>query len=206
MLYFSNLKLFVIYILIIFLAFFSSLNFFNTSDKNSLFSKNVNLGLDLQGGSYLLLEVDSEPLIIHKLQNKLVTLRTILKKKNIKYQNLKIEDKSIKFNILEKDILKFEDFFLNKENSINNYFTKYRSYEMDYSIENNSVLIQYSKFGFIEIKNSSLKESLEIVRRRIDEVGTNLTRRQPLIYFARSCLCKQLLSIRQARGSKQNIN
>ena len=69
MLYFSKLKLFVIYIVIIFLAFFSSLNFFDQNDKNSLLSKNINLGLDLQGGSYLLLEVDSEPLIIHKLQN-----------------------------------------------------------------------------------------------------------------------------------------
>ena len=63
--------------------------------------------------------------------------------------------------------------FINKENSINNYFVKYRSYEMDYFIKNNLISIQYSKFGIIEIKNSSLQESLEIVRRRIDEVGTN---------------------------------
>ena len=173
MLYFSRLKLFVIYIVIIFLAFFSSLNFFNNNDKNSFISKNINLGLDLQGGSYLLLEVDSEPLIIHNLQDKLINLRKILKEKNIKYQNLKIEGKSIKFKISKDEIAEFEDFFLNKENSINNYFNNYRSYEMDYSIENNLVSIQYSKFGIIEIKNSSLEESLEIVRRRIDEVGTN---------------------------------
>ena len=68
MLYFSRLKLFVIYTVIIFLAFFSSLNFFNNNDKNSFISKNINLGLDLQGGSYLLLEVDSEPIIIHRIQ------------------------------------------------------------------------------------------------------------------------------------------
>ena len=173
MLYFSRLKLFVIYTVIVLLASFSSLNFLNKSDNNSFFSKNVNLGLDLQGGSYLLLEVDSEPLIIHKLQNKLVNLRKILKDKNIKYQNLKIENKSIKFKILEKDISKFEDLFLNKDNPINSYFNQYRSYEMDYSIKNNLILIEYSKFGIIEIKNSSLQESLEIVRRRIDEVGTN---------------------------------
>ena len=173
MLYFSRLKLFVIYIVIIFLAFFSSLNFFNNNDKNSFISKNINLGLDLQGGSYLLLEVDSEPLIIHNLQDKLINLRKILKEKDIKYQNLKIEGKSIKFKIPKDKISEFEDFLLNKENSINNYFNNYRSYEMDYSIENNLVSIQYSKFGIIEIKNSSLEESLEIVRRRIDEVGTN---------------------------------
>ena len=34
------------------------------------------------------------------------------------------------------------------------------------------VTITYSKFGLIEIKNSMLDDSLEIVRRRIDEVGT----------------------------------
>jgi len=172
-LYFSRLKLFVIYTVIIFLAFFSSLNLFNNNDKNTFTSKNINLGLDLQGGSYLLLEVNSEPLITHKLQNKLINLRKILKEKNIKYQNLKIEGKSIKFKISKDQISEFEDFLLNKENPINNYFNNYRSYEMDYSIENNLVSIKYSKFGIIEIKNSSLDESLEIVRRRIDEVGTN---------------------------------
>ena len=172
MLYFSKLKLFTIYSIIILLTFSSSLNFFSKND-NFLLSKNINLGLDLQGGSYLLLEVDSEPLILQKLQNKLINLRKILKDQNIKYQNLKIKDKSIYFQILEKDILKFEDFFQNKENSINDYLNKYNSYEMNYSINNNLISIEYSKFGIIEIKSSSLEQSLEIVRRRIDEVGTN---------------------------------
>ena len=43
---------------------------------------------------------------------------------------------------------------------------------MDYSIENNIVKIQFSKFGLIKLKNSTLDQSLEIVRRRIDETGT----------------------------------
>ena len=42
---------------------------------------------------------------------------------------------------------------------------------MDYFYENNNYLL-YSKFGLIQIKNSTLDQSLEIVRRRIDEVGT----------------------------------
>ena len=111
MLYFSRLKLFVIYTVIIFLAFFSSLNLFDKNDKNSFLSKNINLGLDLQGGSYLLLEVDSEPLIIQNLQNKLINLRKILKEKNIKYQNLRIEGASVKLKISKDKIVEFEDFF-----------------------------------------------------------------------------------------------
>ena len=39
-------------------------------------------------------------------------------------------------------------------------------------MDKNIVNITYSKYGLIEIKNNSLDHSLEIVRRRIDEVGT----------------------------------
>ena len=44
---------------------------------------------------------------------------------------------------------------------------------MDYYIKDNNVKMEYSKFGLVQIKNSTLDHSLEIVRRRIDEVGTN---------------------------------
>ena len=44
---------------------------------------------------------------------------------------------------------------------------------MDLTIIDNKINIKYSKFGLIDIKNSTLDQSLEIVRRRIDEMGTN---------------------------------
>ena len=43
---------------------------------------------------------------------------------------------------------------------------------MNYTLTENLVLIKFTKFGIIEIKTSALEQSLEIVRRRIDEVGT----------------------------------
>ena len=179
MLYFSKLKIVIIYFIIIFLSFFSFLNFID-NEENLLLSKKVNLGLDLQGGSYLLLEVDSQPVIKQKLQTKLISLRKILKNEKIKYSNLKLKNETINFQISENDIEIFEDFFLNKENLINVYYNRYRSYEMDYFITDLSdlspgddlITISYTKFGLIELKNSTLDQSLEIVRRRIDEVGT----------------------------------
>jgi len=170
-LYFSKLKLITIYFIIVFLSLFSFANFLETNNDHFL-SKKINLGLDLQGGSYLLLEVDTSPIVKQNLQNKLISLRKILKDKKIKYQNLKIKNEIITFRIPETKIKEFEDFFLNKDNLINTYYNQYKSYEMDYSIKNNLVTLEYSKFGIIEIKNSSLDHSLEIVRRRIDEVGT----------------------------------
>ena len=44
---------------------------------------------------------------------------------------------------------------------------------MIHSIENNYIKIEYSKYGLVELKILSLDQSLEVVRRRIDEVGTN---------------------------------
>ena len=171
MLYFSKLKLVIIYFVIVFLSLFSFANFFE-NENNILLSKKVNLGLDLQGGSYLLLEVDSLPVVKQKLQTKLISLRKILKDKKIKYKNLKLQNEKINFQLSDKDIQRFEDFFLNKENPLNAYYNRYRSYEMDHLITNNQVTIAYSKFGLIELKKFILEDSLEIVRRRIDEVGT----------------------------------
>ena len=171
MLYFSKLKVTTIYSIIVFLSFFSILNFLQV-DKNLFFSKKVNLGLDLQGGSYLLLEVDSSPIIKRNLQNKLILIRKTLIENNIGYENLTIKGETIKFQIQQDKVEKFENLFLDKKNTINNYFDKYSSYEMDYFFENNLLTIHYSRFGIIELKNSALDLSLEIVRRRIDEVGT----------------------------------
>ena len=171
MLYFSKFKIISIYLIILILTFFSLTNFVNIERENFLFKK-INLGLDLQGGSYLLLEVDTKPVIKEKLQNKLLSLRKFLKSNNIKYKNLNIENEVISFQITNDKKKEFEDSFLAKDSTLNPYFNKYKSHEMNYYYENNSIKINYSKYGLIELKNSSLTQSLEIVRKRIDEVGT----------------------------------
>ena len=172
MLYFSKIKLFFIYLTIIILSSFATLNFIQ-NNENIILSKKINLGLDLQGGSYLLLEVDSSPIVNQKLQQKLLNLRKLLKENKIKYKNIKLVNNKINFLLNKNDITNFETVFLNKKNSINIYYNKYRSYEMSHIITDNNVSVEYSKYGIIEIKNSILNQSIEIVRRRIDEVGTN---------------------------------
>ena len=60
-----------------------------------------------------------------------------------------------------------------KNGNINPYYSQYKSYQFDLLISDNQFQLDFSKFGLIELKNSSLNQALEIVRRRIDEVGTN---------------------------------
>ena len=73
MLNFSKLKVLSIYLITSFLIILASFNFL--SFDNKLLNKKINLGLDLQGGSYLLLEVDTKPLIKERIQNKVIDIK-----------------------------------------------------------------------------------------------------------------------------------
>ena len=171
MLYFSKFKIITVFLISVFFIIFASSNFLNTD--NSLLSKKINLGLDLQGGSYLLLEIDNEPVEIKKLQNSTTSIRNFLKDKNINFTDLKLVEKSISFNVESKDAKNVEEFFLDKESEINPYFNQYKSHKFDLIVDGNNFLLKFSKYGLIEIKNSSQDQAIEIVRRRVDEVGTN---------------------------------
>ena len=95
MLYFSRLRIiFVSLICLIFISIAS--NNLLDSDKR-FFDKKINLGLDLQGGSYLLLEIDNSPVIEQKLQNLSITIRNFFKEKNIRLKNFKLTNQKLSF-------------------------------------------------------------------------------------------------------------
>ena len=171
MLYFSKLRITLVSLVSIFFIFIAASNFQNPED--SFISKKINLGLDLQGGSYLLLEIDNGPVEIQKLQNTTTVIRNFLKDKKISFNDLRIEDKKIIFNIPSDNIELVQSFFLDKEGDINPYYFQYKSHQFDVNIQDNEFTLTLSKYGLIEIKTSSQDQAIEIVRRRVDEVGTN---------------------------------
>ncbi len=171
MLNFSKIKIILIYISFLLVSFFCYSNF--SDSENVILKKKINLGLDLQGGSYLLLEVDSTPLQKRRIQSKVIPLKKKLLENKIKFTNFKIQDNKIVFNILENDKENFEKFFSDKNsNDINVFLPKFRSFELDYSFENNKTFIELSKNGIINLNTSAVDQSIEIVRKRIDETGT----------------------------------
>ena len=103
MLNFSKINIFFIYLIFLFISFFSILNF--QSDERPFIKKKVNLGLDLQGGSYLLLEINSDPLIKEKIQSKVIPLKKLLKDNELNYSNFKINEKKLTFFIDNVDKL-----------------------------------------------------------------------------------------------------
>ena len=104
MLNFSKLKVLSIYLITSFLIILASFNFL--SSDNELLNKKIHLGLDLQGGSYLLLEVDTKPLIKERIQNKVIDIKKFLRKEKINFKSFKIENNLVSFEVNndEKDI------------------------------------------------------------------------------------------------------
>ena len=142
---------------------------YNEDSSNWFLDKKINLGLDLQGGSYLLLEVQSEVLFEEELNNISDSIRLIARDfqtniSNIKFSNDQVELRFTNSNELDKIKKKFIE--------------NYRNVEI--SIQNNIIKISINDFFKKSIEDSAIKQSLEIVRKRIDESGT----KEPLIQRA----------------------
>jgi len=167
---FTKIKVFLIYLILLIAIFFSSLNF----EKNNIIDKKVNLGLDLQGGSYILLEIDTTPLINQKLQSKVIPIKKLLNKNKIIFKDFLISKKNISFSVNKDQHQKLKNIFFlrTKENTVNNFISEYNTFELDLDFEENKAIINFSDYGLVSLNNSAIKQSIEIIRRRIDDVGT----------------------------------
>ena len=171
MLYFSKFRIISVILISLFFILIASSNLFKF--ENNLLNKKINLGLDLQGGSYLLLEIDNNPVIEQKIQNLSITIRNYFKDKNIRIKNLKILGQKLSFSVDENFKQIILDTFNDEESELNPYYPRFKSHQLDIIEENNIFFVNYSTQGIVKLKTSSQDQALEIVRRRIDEIGTN---------------------------------
>jgi len=166
---FTKLKVTFVYLVLLALVFFASLNLKN----NNLLDKQVNLGLDLQGGSYILLEIDTNPLISQRIQNKVIPIKKLLNENEIKYEDFNVKENEITFLIDEAKQNTFKNLFLKQtDNQVNNFISDYNTFELDINFDNQKAIINFSNYGLISLNNAALNQSIEIIRRRIDDVGT----------------------------------
>ena len=139
---------------------------YNDDTKNWFLQNKINLGLDLQGGSYLLLEVKLDVLYKEELENFSDSIRLLARENSTKINQIIINDNDIQviFNDIDK-INEIKDAF----------FQMYRNIGLKIN-ENNLVIILNDAYKKT-IQDAAIKQSLEIVRKRIDESGT----KEPLI-------------------------
>jgi preprotein translocase subunit SecD len=122
-------------------------------------NQSVNLGLDLRGGSYLLLEVATDAVIDERLQGMLDQTRSELRGARIGYTDLTLAGGAVHFRLTDptqadkaKDALHDPD--------------------LDISANGGDFAIRMDDTKIAERKRAAMDQSIEIVRRRIDETGT----------------------------------
>lgn len=124
--------------------------------------KQVSLGLDLQGGSHLLLEVDIHAALVERLNGVVDAVRTQMREARLGYTNLGIQGDAVVFNLRERE-------------RADDVRRMVREIDRDLVVNiagDGAVQLRYSDQAFAAARKAMVDQSIEIVRRRVDETGT----------------------------------
>ncbi len=127
----------------------------------------INLGLDLQGGSYLLMEVDIDTVVRERLEGLVDSIRSELRQAKIAYSNLGVDGQTATFRVRD---LQTSDQAREAIRDIAREFVMQAG-------DDGVFRLQYSEQSLTDLAANVVTQSLEIVRRRIDETGT----REPIV-------------------------
>ena len=129
--------------------------------------KKINLGLDLQGGMHLVLEVDTEKAVESTIERMIHELRSDLKKEHIKQKGMqRVEGTKILLKIHEESIGSL-DKFLDRE---------YRDLRIVSKTNDNgiyTVVMDLPDKETNHIKKLATEQALETIRNRIDQFGVS---------------------------------
>lgn len=159
----SKTKIYIIIAICLVGIFFAIPNFIGNKVQLPSWWHPVNLGLDLQGGSNLLLQVKVDDVIKERMGQIEDEIRQSLRENKIRYQNLNAGADSVKVKI-------------DNINARTKAISAFRRLNGDWQVSegNDGVIeIRYTEQALNEIKRKAVDQSIEIVRRRIDETGTN---------------------------------
>ena len=102
----------------------------------------------------------------------MLELKKVFKEKNLNYKNLYFDSNKIVFNS-DENFEFIKEILQNKQSEINPYYQQFKTHQLDLMQDGNMYSLQFSDYGIVLIKNASLDQAIEIVRRRVDELGTN---------------------------------
>ena len=121
----------------------------------------INLGLDLQGGSHLLLRVDMDVVAQERLDGVAEAIRQEFRDKKIRFSGLDVDDGVVSVRLRKTDDSAaaaqiFGDF--GRDFDVVDGSPEYR--------------IAFNEAGLLTLRTQTIEQSMEIIRRRIDPDGT----------------------------------
>ncbi|WP_293950318.1 protein translocase subunit SecD [Sneathiella sp.] len=135
-------------------------------------TKQLNLGLDLQGGSHLLLQVDAGAVKLKMMESLVDAVRDSLRQQgdNVGYRDLKHDSNVISFTLRDPaDEAKARERLADLSNIMPN---GQRDVVISFD-EGGLVTLTPSEAAITARLSAAVDQSIEIVRRRVDETGVN---------------------------------
>lgn len=138
-------------------------------------NQQVSLGLDLQGGSHLLLQVETDAVITEQLEAVMDGIRAEMRRERIRYRNLRVMPgaEGDDGHGVTLSIANAEDFeqarTVIRENEPQAVVTS--------DADSGTIRLVFNETDIAARRTAALTQSIEIVRRRIDETGV----REPTI-------------------------
>jgi preprotein translocase subunit SecD len=150
-------------------------NFLSQATRDSLPSwlpkRAITLGLDLQGGSYLLLEVDVVPVYRERLETMVGDVRAALRSARVGYRGLSVQGDAVALTLTDASQ---RDQALAEVAKLNPMSVGAAGRIQDFEIDEQGdrVVLRLTDAKRNELGQAAISQSLEVVRRRIDELGT----------------------------------
>ena len=125
----------------------------------------INLGLDLQGGSHLLLQADLNAVIAERMVGVQENLRLAFRAEKIRFRNLKAEKDSVSFALRDAA----GDSVIDAQVEI---ILRDLGRDFDAVQSGQSTTIRFNEAGLQNLANQTVDQAIEIIRRRLDPDGT----------------------------------
>ncbi len=124
--------------------------------------KTLNLGLDLQGGVHLLLKVDTDAVVAERLESTVDSVRRTLRSERIGYTGLGSSNNAVTFALRDGS-------------QATQAAAQLSQIDTTLSVsqgEGGRFSVTLDEATLEQARNSAVEQSVEIIRRRIDELGT----------------------------------
>jgi preprotein translocase subunit SecD len=128
--------------------------------------RQISLGLDLQGGSHILFEVDTGVVLNEHMDSLVESARQALREARIRYRDLGAQGDTASVTILDDNRLSEARALLRELDP-----------EIEISEDDGHLRLTMTETALRDRQSSAVEQSIEIIRRRIDETGV----REPTI-------------------------
>jgi len=121
----------------------------------------INLGLDLQGGSHLLLRVDMDVVVNERLEGMAETVRLEFRQNNLRFSGLAVRDDAVNISIRKPE----------DDTAARAVFAGFGP-AVSITADGTAFRLAFTEQGLIDLQSQTIEQSMEIIRRRIDPDGT----------------------------------